>query len=142
MASLRYDRWNKYRRVISPIPCLQSSKELLYCEYAANTAFLLCKPSSNKLLMVQLMTISRIIAVMLGRLRMSLDECEKAYLTLSKKIFTPRRSSFQWFGRGMDFLQANGRFDARILEIAMKECIGNYTDTEALFKNPGSPCKV
>jgi predicted acylesterase/phospholipase RssA len=79
---------------------------------------------------------------MLGRLRMSLDQCERAYLTLSEKIFTPKRSKRQFIGRAKDFLLANGRFDAEVLEAAMKECIGEFESTDALLKDPNSPCKV
>lgn len=64
-----------------------------------------------------------IIAVMLGRLRMSLEQCENAYRKLSSDIFAPRRSSWNIFGRGRDFLASDGRFDAKELEHAIKSVI-------------------
>ena len=83
-----------------------------------------------------------IIAVMLGRLRMSIDDCEKAYLELSKKIFTPRRSTFNLHRRALDFLQVNGRFDATVLENCMKSSIEKVEGKDALLRDPRPDCKV
>ncbi|PGH23009.1 hypothetical protein AJ80_02924 [Polytolypa hystricis UAMH7299] len=83
-----------------------------------------------------------LIAVMLGRLRMSLDECEKTYLTFSEKIFQPKRKRFAFGSKASDFLQANGRFDSKALEAAIKECIRSKDldpDT-ALLKEEDSEC--
>ncbi|KAI9766340.1 MAG: hypothetical protein M1840_006604 [Geoglossum simile] len=80
---------------------------------------------------------------MLGRLRMSLDACEDAYLELSKKIFTPRRHAVNLVGQGVDFLQANGRFDAQVLEDAVKESItAAGIPQDALLQDQDSRCKV
>ena len=89
-----------------------------------------------------LITASRILAIMLGRLRMKLDYCEDAYLQLSEKIFRPRRARANVFSQAMDFLQADGRFDAEVLETAMKDCISTVADQDVLLKDPGSTCKV
>jgi hypothetical protein len=59
---------------------------------------------------------------MLGRLRMSIEDCEAAYLKLSKRIFQPRHSKFS-FQRTTTFYQAEGKFDATLLEKAIKETL-------------------
>jgi len=59
---------------------------------------------------------------------MTLDECEKAYLTLSKRIFSPKRAKFNVFGQGNDFLRANGRFDTSALESAIWDVIKERAD--------------
>ncbi|KUJ11113.1 uncharacterized protein LY89DRAFT_595046 [Mollisia scopiformis] len=59
---------------------------------------------------------------MLGRLRMSLEECENAYLKLSEQISQPRHSRFSIF-RATTFLRADGKFDAAILEEVIKETL-------------------
>ena len=46
---------------------------------------------------------------MLGRLRMSLDECQKAYTILSENIFTKEHSRANP-ARLYKFLQADGKF--------------------------------
>ncbi|KAF2186398.1 FabD/lysophospholipase-like protein [Zopfia rhizophila CBS 207.26] len=82
-----------------------------------------------------------IIAIMLGRLRMSLDECEDAYLKLSKRIFQPKRR-FAKAAKAADYLQANGRFDSKKLEEVIKEYIASKTDEDALLKDTDPQCKV
>jgi hypothetical protein len=60
---------------------------------------------------------------MLGRLRMGLDQCQAAYLKLSERIFNPKRNKLNAVGRAKDFLLADGKFDYRELEDAIKEII-------------------
>jgi hypothetical protein len=79
---------------------------------------------------------------MLGRLRMKLDDCEDAYLQLSEKIFNPKRPRSNFLGHAKDLLQADSRFDAKVLESAIKECISTVEDEDILLKDPGSSCKV
>jgi hypothetical protein len=79
---------------------------------------------------------------MLGRLKMKLEDCEDAFLCLSEQIFTPRRSRTNIFGQAKDFLQVDGRFDAKVLEEAIKECISTVADRDVLLKDPESSCKV
>lgn len=84
---------------------------------------------------------------MLGRLRLSLDECEAAYLELSKTIFTPRRRTPNLFGQAKDFLQVDGRFDSSTLENAIKNEIRkvfpNSTSPEdELLRDLEGDCKV
>lgn len=78
---------------------------------------------------------SRLLAIMLGRLRLSIDECETAYLKLSEQIFNPKRHKMNFPGKAKDFLHANGRFDADVLKEAIKDIIANPggLDPEALL---------
>jgi hypothetical protein len=81
---------------------------------------------------------------MLGRLRMSLEECEDAYLQLSEQIFTPTRQRSNFFGHAKDFLKADGRFDAKALENAIKECVRRKMPEDSLLKDPedNPSCRV
>lgn len=62
-----------------------------------------------------------IIAVMLGRLYMTLEDCETTYLTLFASIFNPRRRKFNLPGKSSDFLLANGKFDTEKFEEQLKK---------------------
>lgn len=64
-----------------------------------------------------------LLAIMLGRLRMSLDDCELAYLQLSESIFTPKRKGMNLFDRAKDKWKANGKFDHKGLESAIIDII-------------------
>lgn len=57
-----------------------------------------------------------LIAVMLGRLKMSIRSCETAYLQLSEGIFNPKRHTWNLPSRAKDFLLADGQFDSDVLE--------------------------
>ena len=60
----------------------------------------------------------RIIAIMLGRLRMSIRDCIDAYIRLSDKVFKKiHYSPVSWRGR------AQGRFDHKALETAIKDVV-------------------
>ena len=61
------------------------------------------------------------MAIMLGRLRMSIDQCEGAYAMFSQDIFTPRSSTA--IGRARDFITAEGKFSTEALETYIKELI-------------------
>ena len=81
---------------------------------------------------------------MLGRLRMSVDDCLNAYLGLSEQIFTPARSGRNYLRQAIDFVYVNGKFDARILEDVVKKCVGKYSsvgEKDVLLKLD-EPCKV
>lgn len=80
---------------------------------------------------------------MLGRLRMTLDQCEDAYLKLSEQIFTPKRSKYNLL-RGKDFLLADGKFDHEILEKAIKDIIVQDLgfDESTLLKDSDPKCNV
>jgi hypothetical protein len=86
----------------------------------------------------------RLIAIMLGRLRMSIDGCRKAYLKLSERIFCPKRRATNLFGQATDFLLANGRFDCQELEAIIKEVIVEdcRLEEDILLQEPDPCCKV
>jgi hypothetical protein len=73
---------------------------------------------------------------------MTLGECEEAYLKLSKRIFQPKRGKFSKGLKVVDFLQANGRFDPKVLEDVIKECISSKLLEDSLLKDPSLSCKV
>ena len=80
---------------------------------------------------------------MLGRLRMSIDQCQEAYLRLFERVFNPRRAPHNALGRAKDFLQADGRFDSRELEDAIKEIIKEFGPSEEVLLQEADPqCKV
>jgi hypothetical protein len=87
-------------------------------------------------------SIFRLIAIMLGRLRMTLEECQTAYLKLSERIFNPRRAKLNVVGRAKDFLLTNGKFDWMELEEAIKEIIGRKLPESTLLQDPDPQCKV
>ena len=66
--------------------------------------------------------LDKIIAIMLGRLRMSLDECESAYSMLSEAIFTPIRRGTDP-ARIYNFLKANGKFSEEPLENCIQHTV-------------------
>jgi hypothetical protein len=80
----------------------------------------------------------RLIAVMLGRLKMSIDECIDAYLSLSDRIFQKKRHRVTVKGN------VQGRFDSDELELAVKEVIiSQGLQEDALLKDtPEAECKV
>ena len=83
--------------------------------------------------------------MMLGRLKMSLDECEGAYLELSQKIFRPKRYKYNPM-KLIDSFSLSERFDSKVLEVLVKKAIKEKTgDAHALLcdKDSTSPgCKV
>ena len=85
-----------------------------------------------------------LLAIMLGRLRMSLDDCEAAYLNLSREIFTPTRSTANVPGKVFDFLQANGKFDSRPLERSIATILRGQgkSEDELLKETDQDSCKV
>ena len=85
-----------------------------------------------------------IIAIMLGRLRMSLDECEEAYKTLSKKVFSATTRGSANPRRIYDFLKANGKFDERPLEESIRDTLlgRNLAENELLQERGPDACRV
>ncbi|KFY80769.1 hypothetical protein V498_08778, partial [Pseudogymnoascus sp. VKM F-4517 (FW-2822)] len=86
-----------------------------------------------------------IIAIMLGRLRMTIPECIIAYIKLSKAIFTPKHSRAS-LTRGVEFLNGDEKLDSEVLEDAIKSQIKaskvSKEDDQILLQDPESPCKV
>lgn len=64
-----------------------------------------------------------LIALMLGRLRMSVKDCIKAYKEMSKEIFTPSQRTVNLAGRSIDFLHARGRFKSEPLGNSIKQML-------------------
>ncbi len=56
---------------------------------------------------------------MLGRLRMSIHECEDAYVKFSQDIFKPPNT----MAKAYNFVNSNGRFSTQALENNIKELI-------------------
>lgn len=80
---------------------------------------------------------------MLGRLKMSLDECQAAFLELSRTIFNLRRPTIKIFERTKDRLRANGRLNTHGLEKAIKQLLTSRGLTEdEIMTDPSSACKV
>ena len=75
---------------------------------------------------------------MLGRLRMTTEECINAYVSMFDKIFTKKSH------RVNSRLGLQGRFDSQELEKAIKQVlIDRNLDSEALLKDVAdAPCKV
>lgn len=64
-----------------------------------------------------------LIAIMLGRLRMSVADCIKAYKDLSQNVFTPRHRIGNVAGKTVDFLKAKGKFRSEPLEECVKQML-------------------
>ncbi|ROT37152.1 FabD/lysophospholipase-like protein [Sodiomyces alkalinus F11] len=79
-----------------------------------------------------------LIAIMLGRLRMSVTECITAYTALSGKVFEKKNHRFGWK------LKIQGRFDSGKLEQAVKQILRSqgFGEDELLQDAPDAPCKV
>jgi hypothetical protein len=83
-------------------------------------------------------------AIMLGRLRMSIDECEAVYVELAQKIFIPNRSEANFIGRGLDFVNARGKFSSEVLEAGIKNIVKSkgFLEDELFFDQVDDDCKV
>ncbi|KAL1893605.1 hypothetical protein Sste5346_006436 [Sporothrix stenoceras] len=78
-----------------------------------------------------------LIAVMLGRLRMTVDECIEAYTSLSDKVFEKKSHRVKINGK------LQGRFDAAKLEDTIKEILrARNLDEDELLKDVAASCKV
>ncbi|KAJ9647636.1 hypothetical protein H2204_000266 [Knufia peltigerae] len=83
-----------------------------------------------------------LIALMLGRLRMSVSDCIKAYKEMSKEIFTPNHRTGNFASKSVDFLQGRGRFKSEPLEKSVKQMLtslGLSEDELLSDRNPDSP---
>ncbi|KAJ5781110.1 hypothetical protein N7457_006270 [Penicillium paradoxum] len=69
-----------------------------------------------------------IIAIMLGRLRMSVDECIRAYKKVARQAFTPKRNAILP-------ARSKGAFSAQALEEAIKQTVRDFcTDKECVAR--------
>jgi hypothetical protein len=75
---------------------------------------------------------------MLGRLKMSIDECIEAYLSLSDRVFQKKRLPMGITGK------IQGRFDSEELTRVVKEVVrGKGLQEDALLKDESSgACKM
>ena len=81
----------------------------------------------------------RLLAVMLGRLRMGIDECIRAYLALFEPVFAKPRSIVSLYFP----LKVYARYDQRKLREAVREIvIMSGLPEEALLKDPEADCRV
>jgi len=72
-----------------------------------------------------------LIAIMLGRLRMSVDECMAEYQQISSSVFTKVRHSLNWRG------QIQGRFDHKVLANKVREVlVKSGSKEDELLKDP------
>jgi hypothetical protein len=79
-----------------------------------------------------------LIAIMLGRLQMTVDDCITAYTSMFDRIFEKKRHRVTIKGK------IQGRFDADELKRAVIQILrGQGLDENSLLKDePGAPCKV
>ena len=84
------------------------------------------------------MILGGLIAIMLGRLKMSVEECIAAYTKLSDDVF--RKKSHRITFKG----DLQGRFDSSALEKAVKEIVtGRGFSADALLQDISyASCKV
>jgi hypothetical protein len=75
---------------------------------------------------------------MLGRLKMDVQDCINAYISLSERVFKQEHHRVNWKG------QVQGRFDHHALEEAIKEVtVAAGLTEDALLKDESSGgCKV
>ncbi|GLA55428.1 hypothetical protein AnigIFM63604_002076 [Aspergillus niger] len=86
-----------------------------------------------------------LIAIMLGHLQMTVNECIRAYLALTQRVFTPIRSRSVSLGFSKHLGDVVSRFDSAALEEVVKRVIRDaLLDPDALFydEDRASKCKV
>ena len=79
-----------------------------------------------------------LIAIMLGRLCMTIEECIEAYTSLSSSVFEKKSHRVTIKGK------LQGRFDAAELEQAVKKILAarGFGENTLLKDDPDAPCKV
>ena len=78
-----------------------------------------------------------LIAIMLGRLQMTVDECIEAYTSLSDKVFEKKTHRVKINGK------LQGRFDGAELEHNIKRILRDRNlNEDELLKDVDAPCKV
>lgn len=113
MDVFRHNWWNKYWRVSTP-PTLGTTRPFL-----------------------TRLRLNRLIAIMLGRLRMSVDQAIQCYTMLAERIFSETKHKWQ-----------DGRFKSSNLERVIKRMVQDHTerqdeDSRMLDTRPdGHNCRV
>jgi len=78
-----------------------------------------------------------IIAIMLGRLKMSVKECLKAYTDMAERAFTPAESRWPWWLQWLEVrlpAPPKGEFSGESLANAVRAIVQKYADDkEAVF---------
>ena len=85
-----------------------------------------------------LLTNDRLIAIMLGRLKMDVESCIEAYVDMSDRIF--RKAHHRLNARG----KLQGKFDAQEFERAIKQIVisTGLKEDDLLMDEPNTSCKV
>ena len=88
----------------------------------------------------------RLIAVMLGRLKMDVQSCIDAYVEMSSAIFEPNKHTLNFPGRATDFVLVKGKFDSEKLAQKIRDTITRYSKEEAEARftedDPDPRCRV
>lgn len=81
---------------------------------------------------------------MLGRLKMDIASCIKAYLGISASVFEPKRNRMNMFGRLKDRVKTKEKFDSKRLEGVIKDSVRlALKDEDTLFEESSEPsCRV
>ncbi|KAI0451208.1 hypothetical protein F5B21DRAFT_390545 [Xylaria acuta] len=84
-----------------------------------------------------------LIALMLGRLQMEVDECIRKYLEVASAAFQPKRSRANIVGRAKGFLKAEGAYRGDQLAAEFKKAALAFEGNEdAKLLRQDSPCKA
>jgi hypothetical protein len=88
-----------------------------------------------------------LITIMLGRLKMDVEECINVYLRISNDVFQPRRkNSWEFWGKAKDALKVKGRFSSEALKKKIQDIVvAAGEEAEAKLKIEAKPkpkCRV
>ena len=85
-----------------------------------------------------------LIAIMLGRLKMDIEDCITAYLQISEEVFQPRRRSLNFLGKANDALKVRGRFNSEALKKGIQRSVVQAgEDRDVKLKVEAKPkCRV
>lgn len=90
-----------------------------------------------------MLTMFSLIAIMLGRFHMTVDECIDKYLQLSSAAFQPKRSKTNILGVAKDKFQAKGSYRSETLAEEFKRVSQAVLGSEdASLLNPDTTCRV
>ena len=87
---------------------------------------------------IQLTNLIRLIAIMLGRLQMDVDDCIEAYIHLADRVFKKTGPPLNLCCR------VQSRFNTKTLEQEIKSIVRRQTGSEnsVLKDEENAPCKV
>jgi hypothetical protein len=87
--------------------------------------------------------VSSLIAIMLGRLKMDVDECIEVYTSMFEKIFEKQKHKYS-VNLWENFGSLQNRFDSDILRESIKEIVERQgsCETERLNAEGDRPCHV